>query len=390
MATSRLLFLVESPFSARDVSRFGINVLSESFDVTVVDATAAIAPTFWRDHQDSQTDDPRVATVSTVAELEWMFASREPSVVISNLGHHAFRRRAYGLARACRATTLRFQLGSIPGDVVIQSSARQRLNVRFGQLQSPREIVPRIARAVARRAMPRPAPDLYVAGGAAVAGQWVGRHTRTIHAHSIDVDAYRAAAADPRSTGAPVALYLDQHLGLHSDYAHNGVSRPVDPERFYPLLRQFFAHVTAATGLSILVAPHPRAPRATARERFGDVEVADAPTSVLSRRAALFLGHGSTALSYAVLAHRPALLIGDDELMSSWFGIHVAAFSEALGAPIVSVTADVDAIADAIKPVDKDRYRRYAHDHLTTVPNDPRATWQIVAHELAATMDVHR
>ena len=48
MGLPRLLFLVESPFSARDATRFGIDVLSESFEVTVVDATAAVSPSFWR------------------------------------------------------------------------------------------------------------------------------------------------------------------------------------------------------------------------------------------------------------------------------------------------------------------------------------------------------
>jgi hypothetical protein len=390
MGLPRLLFLVESPFSERDAARFGIDVLSESFDVTVVDATAAVSPSFWRTYHGLQSDDPRVSSVTNEAELEWMFASRAPSAVISNLGMNSFRRKVYALARESGAVTLRFQLGSIPGDVVITESLRKRLAVRVRQLRSPAHLVPAVGRSVARRVLPLPAPDLFVAGGAAVSDEWAARGTRTIHAHSMDVDAYRAAAADPRSEGSPIALYLDQHLGLHSDYEHNGVSRPVDPDHFYPALRTFFGHVTEATGLPVVVALHPRAPRESARERFGDAAIAELPTSVLARRTALFLGHGSTALSYAVLAHRPGLLIGGDELMSSWFGHHVRSFAEALGAPIVTVDAGADAVAAAIQPVDEERYRRYAHDHLTTVPDDPRPTWRIVADELRAQLEQRR
>lgn len=390
MAAPGLLFLVESPFSARDVARFGIDVLSESFEVVAVDATAAIAPRFWKEYQGLQTVDPRVATVTSAAELGRVIDAHPPSVVVDNLGLHAFRRRAYELARGCGAVTLRFQLGSIPGDAVIQSSTLRRIRVRLRQLQTPTELLPRITRAAARRLRPQPSPALFAAGGAAAAGTWPQPRTRTIRAHSMDVDAYRAATSDPRSVGSPFALYLDQHLGLHSDYAHSGLSRPVDPERFYPALRRFFERVTAATGLPVVVALHPRAPRESARERFGDVEVANAPTSVLARRTGLFLGHGSTALSYAVLAHRPALLIGGDELMSSWFAYHVEAFAAALGAPIVSVDAGPEAIASSIRPVDAERYRHYAHDHLTTVPDDPRTTWQIVADELRATLEGRR
>lgn len=390
MGLPRLLFLVESPFSERDAERFGIDVLSGSFDVTVVDATAAVSPSFWRSYRELQADDPRVATVTNEAELEWMFASRAPAAVISNLGLNNFRRKVYALANASGAVTLRFQLGSIPGDVAITESLRKRLVVRVRQLRSPREFLPALFRSLARRVRPLPVPDLYVAGGSAVSTAWPERRTRTIHAHSMDVDAYRAAAADPRSDGSPIVLYLDQYLGLHSDYEHNGVSRPVDPGRFYPALRRFFAHVTAATGLPVTVALHPRAPRESAHERFGDVAIADAPTSVLARRTALFLGHGSTALSYAVLSHRPALLIGGDELMSSWFGHHIRSFADALGAPIVAVDAGADAVAAAIRPVDEGRYRRYAHDHLTTVPDDPRPTWRIVADELLAELERRR
>jgi hypothetical protein len=390
MGLPRLLFLVESPFSARDATRFGIDVLSESFEVTVVDATAAVSPSFWRAYHGLQTDDPRIASVTNQTELEWIFASRAPSVVISNLGMNSFRRKVYGLAREHGAITLRFQLGSIPGDVVITESLRTRVALRVRQLRSPVHLLPALVRSIARRFLPLPAPDLFVAGGAAVSDEWAGRGTRTIHAHSIDVDAYRAAASDPRSEGASIALYLDQYLGLHSDYEHSGLSKPVNPARFYPALRALFAHVTAATGLPVVVALHPRAPRESAHERFGDVEIADATTAVLARRTALFLGHGSTALSYAVLANRPALLIGGEELMSSWFGHHVRSFSNALGATIVPVEAGVDDVAAAIRPVDVERYRRYTHDHLTTVPDDPRGTWQIVADELRATLEQRR
>ena len=76
--------------------------------------------------------------------------------------------------------------------------------------------------------------------------------------------------------------------------------------------------------------------------------------------------------------------------MSSWFGHHVRSFSNALGATIVPVEAGADDVVAAIRPVDVERYRRYTHDHLTTVPDDPRRTWQIVADELRATLEQRR
>jgi len=390
MSLPRLLFLVESPFSSRDITRFGIDELSQSFDVTVVDATAAVAPSFWRMRHGLQVADPRVTTVTGEAELEWVFASRAPMAVISNLGLNRFRRRADDLARRSGAITLQFQLGWIPGDVAISESLRKRVMVRLGQLRSPAHLAPVVLHSIERRLHPLIAPNLFVAGGAAVSAMWPAARTRTIHAHSMDVDAYRSAAADERSSGSPIVVYLDQQLGLHSDYEHNGVSRPVDPEGFYPALRRFFAHVTAATGLPVIVALHPRAPGDSQHEHFGDTAIAKTPTAVLARRAALFLGHGSTALSYAVLSHRPALLIGSDELMSSWFGNEIRSFANALGAPVVPVDAQARTIAAAIRPVDEGRYRRYAHDHLTTVPDDPRPTWRIVADELLAELEQRR
>ncbi|NBP52610.1 MAG: hypothetical protein EBU70_15775, partial [Actinobacteria bacterium] len=136
MGLPRLLFFVESPFSARDAERFGIDVLAESFEVTVVDATAAVSPSFWRAYRGLQVDDPRVATVTRGTELGWAFA-----------------------------------------------------------LCSPGEFLPAALRSLGRRMMPLPAPDLYVAGSGAASRAWPARRTRTIHAHSMDVDAYRAAAS---------------------------------------------------------------------------------------------------------------------------------------------------------------------------------------------------
>ena len=373
----RLSFFVESPFSSRDLARFGIDVLADRFDVTVVDVTPLVDPEFWNERRSLQSTDDRIVTVTSESMLDQVLHDRSPRVVILNLGVHRYRHRIHRWARRARAITVEFQLGAMPGDdAPIPAAARSRMALR-----SPTTLIPAIRSRWARFRFRHDDPTLFFRGGSAALARSSLRGTRVVDVHGLDFNLYRSIVTADSGIPSPFAVYLDQDMGFHSDYAKNGLTPPVDPERFYPVLNRFFSHFTTTTGIRVVVAPHPRSSIEALRHRYTSAEVVDQPTSILVAESAAVLTHASTAVSFAVIARKPILIIGTREMLRSWFGRFIRSYERALDKSCI----DIDDTAAALDlSVDESRYAEYGSSFLSGRPDDPRSTWEIVSDEIEA------
>lgn len=371
----RLCFFVESPFSSRDLIRFGIDTLSERFDVTVVDLTPLVDPGFWEERASIQVADRRVVTVASVATLDALLDEHSPRVVVLNLGAHRHRHRIHRWARVNGSISVDFQLGAMPGDdVPIPTSARSRMVLR-----SPATLIPALRSRWARFRYRHDDPTLFFRGGTAAIARTPLRRTRVVDVHGLDFDLFLTKEASAPTVPGPFAVYLDQDMGHHSDYAKNGLTPPVDPERFYPALNRFFGHFTAVTGLRVIVAPHPRSSVEALRGRYTTAVVVDRPTASLVTDSSAVFTHASTAVSFGVIAKKPIVIIGTQEMLRSWFGRFIRSYERALGRPCIDIE---DPPSSFDLSVDESRYSRYVTSFLSGRPEDPRRLWEIVADEI--------
>src|SRR3546814_15377010 len=89
-------------------------------------------------------------------------------------------------------------------------------------------------------------------------------------------------------------------------------------------MRRFLSQLELQWGMPVVVAAHPSA-RHDERVRCGfekQQELAFGRTADLVRHAQGVLIHGSTAVSFAVLGHRPLLFLVSEELQRSLYGLH--------------------------------------------------------------------
>lgn len=373
--TIRAIFFVESPFSERDWSRFGIDFFSTVFDITVADLTPLVDRSFWNEKGDTQMLDPRITSISSTTDLDRLLTEFNPQVFLLNLGVHRYRHHLYRWAQRSGALTVEFQLGAMPGDnVSISAMARLRMALR-----DPRTIFRALISRNARFRYRHDEPNLFFRGGDAAVSRSRLASSRVVGTHGLDYDLYRSTIP-ANQTNQSYAVYLDQDMGFHSDYEKNGVTSPVDPAYFYPKLNQFFQQFTASTGLRILVAPHPRSNINTLRGRFTAAEVVASSTPDLVAESSAVLTHASTAVSFAVIARKPVIVIGSTEMLQSWFGRFVRSYESTLGKRCINI--DNDTVTEVDLSVDQHRYSDYIQSFLSSCPEDPRRIWQIVADEI--------
>jgi len=377
----RLIFFVESPLSDRDRSRFGIDFLAARFDITIADMTPLVDQAFWAENHSLQVADPRLITISSNTELNQLLAKQHPHIVILNLGVHQQRHHIHQWARRAGALAVEFQLGAMPGDEVpISADARIRM-----VMQNPKTVATALRARHRRYRYRTDRPHLFFRGGTSAIARTSLEETRIVDIHGLDFDLYRSTVSGHRAKDEPFAVYLDQDMGFHSDYAKNGVTSPVEPERFYPALNRFFDRFATATGLRVVVAPHPRSDVMALRGRYPNADVVERPTALLVAESSAVLTHASTAVSFAVIAHKPIVLIGTQEMLRSWFGRFIRSYEHALGHTTVDIN---DAPTTFDLTIDEQRYSHYIRSFLSSRPDDPRRLWEIVADEIDLELSV--
>lgn len=129
--------------------------------------------------------------------------------------------------------------------------------------------------------------------------------------HHFDVDIAIAIGMSSRSEEAPVAVFLDDFLPFHPDFAMNG-GRSVEPALYYRQLNAFFDTAERHLQLRFVIAAHPRA--VYHKNPFGERELIVGRTAELVRDSALVVAHGSTAVSFAVIYGKPICLLHSAEI----------------------------------------------------------------------------
>jgi hypothetical protein len=217
--------------------------------------------------------------------------------------------------------------------------------------------------------------DTVVTAGSELATRFQGM-CRIIECNHFDYDNYLELQKAPGQSRERFAVFLGQNHGMHHKAGHHSDPtllgmEPINPETYQQGLSRFFNLVEERFGVRVVIAAHPKSDYCDGV--FNDREMVKNRTNELVRDCDFVLGHASTALSFAVLFHKPVVLLYNNEqkrLEEIYSQIQV--FSEALGTPLYNV--DEIHRAEQIAPlsVDQERYVRYKYRYLTS-PGTERA-----------------
>jgi len=372
---SRVVALVESPYNRRDHSRFGVALLeARGLAVEVWDLTAALHP--------------KVA------------AGAAPPDPIVWPGLKKFSERS----QACRALSA---LGAADFVVCIVGYEPGAWDVYRALSRSKAEYCvlsataiptpaakkpPRSAAALARALFMRApiswlglrAPTFAIFGGerSRRARPPLTASTEALWAHSLDYDAFLAEKDGPRGDGK-TAVFLDEWVPFHPDYVRLGVSPYSSPERYYPALTAFFDRLEKTTGLSVVVAAHPRARYDPSAGAFGGRPIVHGKTAALLREARCVIAHASTSIGLAVLFGKPVIFTTTDDLRASPEGPIIEHMAACLGKRPLDLDHPRESDWNAELTVDAAAYAEYRRLYLKKEGTPEAPLWEIVADRLS-------
>lgn len=190
---------------------------------------------------------------------------------------------------------------------------------------------------------------------------------RKVWSSSEDVHTFQARQGQ-RATEATQGkiVFLDSPVADGSDWVALGRKPLVSAETYYPRLRKLFSEIEMVTGNQIVIAGHPNHKNQDgfAQEMGGRV-VAFNATSELIRDSAAVITHGSTAVSFAVLARKPLVFINSKELSASAYGTMMSKMAKVLKRPTVYLDSALENLKPALEqPIDLGAYATYEDGYL--------------------------
>lgn len=360
----KVVYLTDVPFTPRDRERLGVDFYrGEGLAAEVFGLEAIFRPVVSM----LEENDPCVRHFFDLDDACAAVRSLGADTLVINL-----------LPRSAPVLPLAAALRRTPA-LVAEVRTNAAPQGRRGLRRRLARLTPARARnAVARLVWPFMArrPDIIIYGGEAMRpAPHEGR--RLVSAHALDYDAFSLLPSQPAEEGRRYALFVDQNLAAHPDFALLGQEAPVSAGAYYPAMRRFFASLEEHLGLPVIIAAHPRANAAETAALFGGRTVAAGRTAHLARDASLVLVHYSTALNFAILGNAPVTFVETDEMRAAC-GPTVRLMAELTGRPLLSADRPPREWDTRLLEVKADSYTAYARRYIKEPGSIQAPFWRIL------------
>ena len=387
----RVIYLVESTFSIRDYERFGIHILKENgFDVEIWDATPMLQPATYKSYtpEDKFTADNLIVFKYGKELYKKLRSLKNTDFVIAMLGYYFKARNVYRAIGASKAKYSIFLANAIPdsGDLG-PSTLVQRLKRLFPP--TPKKILRIISIRIPFSKLPfkwfgiKPAKFVLVGGSRSLSKIYpMTEGADVVWAHTLDYDIYLQEAQTPSNNNTRSAIFLDEYLPFHPDWKHLGVHLPIEADKYYKYLNEFFDMIEKELKLSVVIASHPRAHSKNQKKYFKNRQCISGKTCNLVKDSFLVLTHASTSLSFANLFNKPVIFITFTSMNNHWQGRLIKVMARWFGKEPVSIDSGIDIDWEKELAINKVSYDNYRQAFIKTNSSLNLPFWQIVSDKL--------
>ena len=180
----------------------------------------------------------------------------------------------------------------------------------------------------------------------------------------------------------PYAVLLDSAGATSASDANvRGVKPVLSAEQFYPALAVCLDRWEHELDISVVVAAHPRTKWQDYPEEFGFRKVYHNRTESLVKHCEFVITRFSAAVSYAVIYNKPIVCIYNEQMRADATTFrYLQEAAKTLGVSPINVDDPPSSIAQYLS-VNKDLYRRYTADYLTTVV-DPKPNYRVILEDI--------
>ncbi len=373
-SVERIVLLTAFPFSERDHQRFGVEIIKERFDVSVVDCTPWLRPDLWEKYSHLVFACPEYVAVSNYTALLHQIELSPHTVAIDYLALCAGSEKIRRALRTRNVLRAIVDAGALPS-----GRARRQVSLRRIIMRVVPWATNRIRTRIRNFVNPESPPDIALLSGTSgleIRGAGLAAHK--IWGHSFDYDIYlqmrRFQSPSPRH-----AVFLDEDMIYHPDYDHLRIGPPTTEGVYYGSMRRFFDEAEPLLGMPVVVAAHPRSNQQRLPTLWRDYATVSGRTAELVRDAKVVFCHQSTSVSFAVLWKRPVIALTTTDISATTVGEGIALMSKTLGAPLINVDCESgsDLSSESKWTVNEEAYSRYRSRYIKVPGSPDLPLWEI-------------
>jgi hypothetical protein len=388
----RVVYLIEQPLDERNFERFGIQSwIDRQWDVEVWDLTPWVHPRVWEDFNRRGHGLRQFAGYAPVASRRALQAKLDTAATIrcfidltgAGAGFHSVRAKS-ALKRA-GAKRIVCAVGSIP---VPDRDAPLIWRLIKVISRGPRAAWQRLRAAFYSRVVaPRIRADWAVISGTesmALARSSLG----VVKAHNFDYDIYLKLMRSAPVGAEDYIVFIDQDYCFHLEFVYMNTPAVVTAERYFPAICNALEAISAALGLEIRIAAHPRASYGQRQEPFfRKFRMERGRTAEMIKGCRAVVCHDSTAIQYAVLFGKPTIFVTTDELSRAYEGRSIEKAAAALGKRPINLDRIDPRAVDwrAELTIDVEKYASYRNKYVKTEGSPELPLWSIVIDQIEQT-----
>jgi hypothetical protein len=161
-------------------------------------------------------------------------------------------------------------------------------------------------------------PDYLVVGGNVSMEAIKGKKTSIIQAHNFDYDFFLKEKNVKQNKDTNFLVFLDEDGPYHSDFLKQEVDPYVTAKNYYHAIDLGLDVIAKSLKLNIKIAAHPRSNYENKEIKYKHT-ILQNQTFELVRDADVVVGHGSTALQWAVLMNKPIIFVTTNEIQNAFY-----------------------------------------------------------------------
>lgn len=371
-----IALVVASPLTQNIFDRIGVDLMSETFKVVVIDCLNWISGKAQQlsYHKVNYSD---ILEVNGESDFHEAIKKIHPQFVLDYIGRGPCTRTVQDVCRKFGALYIMQLLTPAPHPI-------SKSNLRYSFRQHPVETLIKTVRYLARKlGRPEPLPpDVALLAGDASNSDWSDAAAARIYTATPDFFELRRIEQKINRTGFEVdtlvkdsyILFVDDCLAMSFDYVLGNYQHVFEVREYFSLINGFFAELERYFGLPVVIAAHPNGKEYREYDKlFGGRKVLFGSTAELTWGCKFVVSHFSSALSFAVLLRKKILLLSAIKLKNTTPGMMIDYISTQLRCPqanIDDVTSVVALVEFENSGVNEWRYLAYERKYVTST-DDP-------------------
>ena len=361
-----MAIIVASPLTQNIYERIGAGILSESFDVTVIDCLE------WVRHYERKPDynpmiNENIYEANSEIEFITLLTNLAPSFVLDFLGRGSYTRQ---IQEVCNGLGILYITHSLTPSPVPISQTKLVSSLVNNPVETVKKIFPFIWRKISQKGTL--SPDIALLAGSESKNAWTKTAKKIIYTAGPAFHELRKARSNKDATSNLPAkdyiLFIDDCLALSFDFQLGSQTAIIPADEYFLLLNSFFSKIEKFFNIPVVIAAHPNGKEySNYGLRFNNrVTIFDA-TAQLTLSCRFVMTHVSTAINYAVLLRKPIGLLYFDQLNNTPHGLQLKLIHRLLECERFEIDRFFNLKKSVNYCIDEPSYKDYEEKYITNI-----------------------